>query len=90
MLCYEEIDKEILDEYLLIVNCSPAGMFPNIDTAPNLPYNLLTSNHYLFDLVYNPTNTLFCQLGQKQGATVKNGLDMLYGQAIASWKIWNK
>ncbi len=90
MLCYEEINEEILSDYLLIVNCSPAGMFPNIDTAPNLPYNLLTHNHYLFDLVYNPTNTLFCQLGQKQGATVKNGLEMLYGQAIASWKIWNK
>ena len=89
MLCYEEINEEILSDYLLIVNCSPAGMFPYIDTAPNLPYNLLTHNHYLFDLVYNPTNPLFCQLGQKQGATVKNGLEMLLLQAFASWEFWN-
>ncbi|MCQ2208861.1 MAG: shikimate dehydrogenase [Paludibacteraceae bacterium] len=90
ILCYEDINKDILSDHLLIINCSPAGMFPNIDSAPNIPYNLLTNKHYLFDLVYNPENTLFCQLGKEHGAITKNGLDMLYGQAVASWKIWNK
>ncbi len=89
ILSYDDINKDVLSEHLLIVNCSPVGMFPNIENAPNIPYEFLTPQHYLFDLVYNPENTKFCQLGREHGCTVKNGLDMLYGQAIASWKIWN-
>ena len=86
---YEDLDKEILDEYLLIVNCSPAGMFPNVEQSPNIPYELLSNRHFLYDLVYNPIHTKFCELGEKQGAFAMSGLEMLHGQAIASWKIWN-
>ena len=89
-ITYDEIDKEVMNEYLLIVNCSPVGMFPNIESAPSIPYDFVTDKHYLYDLVYNPTNTKFCEFGKAKGAITKNGLDMLHGQAIASWKIWNK
>lgn len=86
----DERNKAILDEYLLIINCSPAGMFPNVEQAPNIPYGLLTDRHFLYDLVYNPILTKFCELGEKQGAFAMSGLEMLHGQAIASWKIWNE
>jgi shikimate dehydrogenase len=86
---YEEIDAAVLKEYTIIINASPVGTYPNIDEAPNLPYNLLTRQHYLFDLVYNPAETKFLQLGKAQGATVKNGYDMLVLQAEENWRIWN-
>ncbi len=88
-LTYQDLDEKVMEEYLLIVNCSPVGMFPHVDEAPNIPYDLLTDKHYLYDLVYNPLHTQFCQKGEEKGAVTKNGLEMLYGQAIASWKIWN-
>jgi shikimate dehydrogenase len=86
---YEEIDAAVLKEYTIIINASPVGTYPNVDEAPNLPYNLLTRQHYLFDLVYNPAETKFLQLGKAQGATVKNGYDMLVLQAEENWRIWN-
>lgn len=88
-LTYQDLDEKVMEEYLLIVNCSPVGMFPHVDEAPNIPYELLTDKHYLYDLVYNPLRTQFCQKGEEKGAITKNGLEMLHGQAIASWKIWN-
>lgn len=90
MVTYEDITAETLQEYTVIVNCSPVGMFPKVDAAPAIPYELLSPQHLLFDCVYNPVETLFMKKGRKQGATVKNGLEMLHLQAIASWNFWNE
>lgn len=78
----------ILEEHTLIVNCSPVGMHPHVDEAPAIPYELLTPRHLLYDLVYNPLETRFMQLGREHGATVKNGLEMLHLQALAAWEMW--
>ena len=90
MLTYEELTPEIMAEYTIIVNCTPVGMFPKVDFCPNIPYELLTPNHLLYDLLYNPNETLFMKKGQAQGAVTKNGLEMLLLQAFAAWEIWNK
>lgn len=90
MLGYEDLHKEILQEMPLIVNCTPLGTFPHTDTCPKLPYEALTSRNLLYDLVYNPEKTLFLKKGEAQGASIKNGLQMLYLQAIASWKFWTE
>lgn len=86
---YEDITPHVLQEYKVIVNCSPVGMYPHIDEAPVLPYNALGSEHLLFDLVYNPEETEFMRRGAQYGAKVKNGQEMLQLQALASWEIWN-
>lgn len=88
-LVYEELSQEIMEEYPLIINTTPLGSFPKMDTAPAIPYEYLTERHYLYDLVYNPAKTLFLQQGEERGATIKNGYEMLVGQAELSWKIWN-
>ena len=90
MLCYDELTPEVMLRYQVIVNCSPVGMFPRVDGCPSIPYHLLNETHLLYDLVYNPAETLFMKRGAEQGATVKNGLEMLHLQAIASWKFWNE
>ncbi len=87
---YSELNAEILNEYLLLINTTPLGMFPENDVCPPLPYEYLISKHLLFDLIYNPAETLFLQKGKAQGATTKNGLEMLQIQAEESWKIWNR
>lgn len=87
---YEDITPELLQEYEVIVNCSPVGMFPHVDEAPALPYEAMTEHNLLFDLVYNPLETSFMKLGAAHGAAVKNGLEMLHLQAIASWKFWHE
>lgn len=86
---YKSIDQSILNEHKLIVNCTPTGTSPNIDSYPDLPYSMLTSNHYLYDLVYNPAETAFMKQGAKFGAKTKNGFQMLVFQAEAAWHIWN-
>lgn len=86
---YESIDETIMRDYSIIINCSPVGMSPNEDNCPAIPYELLTPNHYLYDLVYKPAKTLFLQKGAAQGAVVENGYEMLLIQAEASWSIWN-
>ena len=78
-----------MQEYTVIVNCTPVGMFPKVNAAPDIPYECLTPRHLLFDCVYNPEDTLFMQKGRAQGAVVKNGLEMLHLQAMASWRFWN-
>lgn len=88
-IAYTDIDKTLLEQYTLIVNTTPLGMYPNIEDAPQLPYALLSSKHFLFDLIYNPAQTQFLQLGAQQGAQTANGYDMLIGQAEESWRIWN-
>jgi shikimate dehydrogenase len=89
VLSYEDITEELVQEYKLIINTSPLGMYPHIDSAPVLPYSALSSSHFLFDLVYNPEETLFMSKGKAEGAKVKNGLEMLYLQAEKAWDIWN-
>jgi shikimate dehydrogenase len=89
-LTYENITPEILRTHQLIVNTTPLGTSPNIDTCPDLPYKSLRVEHYLFDLVYNPEKTLFLAKGKKQGAKICNGLEMLRLQAEKSWDIWNQ
>ena len=86
---YQQLTPKILEKYKIIINCTPIGVFPNIDIAPGIPYQHLSSDHLLYDLIYNPEKTLFLKLGEERGATTKNGLDMLYGQAAAAWAIWN-
>lgn len=88
-LIYNEITEEIISSHTFIINATPAGMFPEINTPPALPYHLLTKKHILYDLVYNPNETLFMKRGIEQRTLVKNGLEMLYLQAEKSWEIWN-
>ena len=90
MLGYEDLTAEVMEEYTVIVNCTPLGMAPEEDTYPPIPYEMLSARHLLFDCVYNPEVTLFLQKGQAQGAVIRNGMEMLYGQAKAAWKIWNE
>jgi shikimate dehydrogenase len=86
---YTEITEAIIGKHLVIINTSPLGMSPNENTYPDIPYQLLTANHYLYDLVYAPAKTLFLQKGEEQGATIENGFEMLIIQAEENWKIWN-
>lgn len=90
-LTYEAIKKKpkIFTESLLIINTTPLGMHPNTDNMPPIDYELITPNHYVYDLIYNPARTLFLQKAEMRGATIKNGLEMLHIQAEKSWKIWN-
>jgi shikimate dehydrogenase len=88
-LRYEQVTADIIQQHELIVNCTPIGMHPDIEQAPQIPYQYLTANHYLFDLVYNPPQSMFLQLGEERGAIIENGYDMLVLQAEESWRIWN-
>lgn len=89
VLTYNELTPEIIEKYQVIVNTTPAGMYPHVDTCPDIPYHLLTPQHLCYDVVYNPEVTLFMKKSQEQGAVVKNGLEMLILQALAAWEIWN-
>tara|TARA_B100000575_G_C23137740_1_gene661357 strand:- start:666 stop:1403 length:738 start_codon:yes stop_codon:yes gene_type:complete len=86
---YENLNDDILNKFKMIINCSPVGTFPNINNCPNIPYKFLTKDHVLYDLVYNPIETLFLKKGNGLGCKTKNGLEMLEIQAEESWKIWN-
>lgn len=86
---YEELDETIMDKYTVIINCSPVGMFPSENLAPAIPYSLISDSHYLYDLVYKPSETLFLKKGKESGAVVQNGYEMLLIQAEESWRIWN-
>ena len=86
---YENLNNEIINRFKLIINCSPVGTFPKIKNCPNIPYNSLTKEHILYDLVYNPIETLFLKKGKELGCKTKNGLEMLEIQANESWKIWD-
>lgn len=89
-LRYEELSAEVMARHTIVVNTTPLGMFPHIDTCPNIPYEMLTSRHLCYDVVYNPECTLFMKRAAEQGAVVCNGLKMLYAQADAAWDIWNR
>jgi shikimate dehydrogenase len=87
---YSEITSEVVESNQLIINTTPLGMYPNTEEAPQLPYSAVSGKHFLFDLVYNPTETRFMKLGEESGAKVKNGLEMLHLQAEKAWEIWNQ
>ncbi len=87
---YNELTGLMLQKIKLIVNTTPLGMAPHTDTCPDIPYGYLTSEHLLYDLVYNPEETLFMKLGKERKATVVNGMQMLVQQAERSWQIWNE
>ena len=87
-LSYAALDANILSDYLLIINTTPLGMLPDVESAPDIPYHFLTGHHILYDLIYNPSETVFLKKGKKKNATVQNGLKMLHIQAEESWKIW--
>ena len=89
-IAYQDVNKQMILEHELIINCSPLGTFPNIELKPDLPYEFLTDRHLLFDLIYNPEMTAFLKMGDKIGATLQNGSSMLKHQADRSWEIWNK
>ena len=89
ILSYQDLNKNLIEDNLLIVNTTPLGMYPNTDNCPDIPYKHLSEKHLLYDLVYRPEETLFMKKGTTNGATVANGMEMLYGQAIAAWEIWN-
>lgn len=86
---YSDINEHVMAHFKLIINCTPVGTFPSNNDKPALPYEHLTSDHYLYDLVYNPAETSFMKEGKAKGAIVQNGLDMLIGQAEKAWEIWN-
>ncbi|RYJ41834.1 shikimate dehydrogenase family protein [Flavobacterium beibuense] len=87
---YDDLDKEIFDEYQIIINTTPVGTYPNVNEYPALDYNLFTEKHIAFDLVYNPEETAFLKKAAAHGATTSNGYKMLVYQAEKAWKIWNK
>lgn len=89
-IAYNDITPEIMSTHTLIINCTPLGMVGHgIDQCPDIPYSLLTPQHLLYDVVYNPEETLFLKKGLEQGAATKSGYEMWYLQALASWEIWN-
>ncbi len=90
MLKYQNLKKDIMQEHLLIVNCTPLGTHPNIQNKPTIPYEYITNRHILYDLIYNPPETEFLKSGKEKEATIKNGLEMLEIQAEEAWKIWQK
>lgn len=88
-ISYSQLGKNEMNEYLIIINATPLGTFPKVDTCPDIPYQFVTADHVLYDLVYNPEETLFLKKGKAQGAKTKNGLEMLHLQALKAWEIWN-
>ncbi|MFI5164602.1 MAG: shikimate dehydrogenase family protein [Bacteroidia bacterium] len=86
---YSGINQSILQEYSLIINTTPLGTFPNVNDCPDIPYEFLSEKHLLYDLTYNPEESLFLKKGKEKGAQIKNGLEMLHLQAEKAWEIWN-
>lgn len=86
---YADVNEHMIAACKVIVNCTPLGMSPHVDAAPDMPYDALSEEHLLIDLIYNPEETLFMKQGRKHGATAMNGLSMLQHQALKSWEIWN-
>lgn len=90
IITYADLTPEVMAEHKIVVNTTPVGMYPNVDDCPPIPYEALTRQHICYDLLYNPDETLFMRRAAAQGATTKNGLEMLLLQAFMSWKIWCK
>ena len=88
-ISYDDVTPELIRFYNVIINCTPLGMYPKVDTYPKLPYDAMNNKTLLYDLIYNPDRTLFMKKGAEHGATIKNGLEMLLLQAFVSWDFWN-
>lgn len=88
-LTYEDIDRKTMQECMVIINTTPLGMYPAVETCPPIPYDLITAEHLLYDVIYNPPLTLFLKKGKEKGAVTMNGEDMLVLQAEENWRIWN-
>lgn len=88
-ISYNQLSNELIRDFLIIVNATPLGTFPKVGNCPDIPYQAITPDHVLFDLVYNPEETLFLKKGKEMGAKTKNGLEMLHLQALRAWEIWN-
>ena len=86
---YSELNKKIISTHTVLINCTPLGTFPDTAAKPGIPYEFLTSNHLLFDLIYNPEKTAFLLSGEQKGAIICNGAEMLELQAEKAWQIWN-
>ena len=86
---YKILHEKMMEEHLLIINATPVGMYPDTGFFPDIPYEYITKRHLLFDLIYNPSKTLFLRKGEERGATIVNGLEMLHLQADKAWDIWN-
>ena len=89
-ISYEDLSEDIISSHQLIINCTPLGTFPKVDACPDIAYSNVSEGHFLYDLVYNPSTTLFMSKGLEQGARAHNGLRMLHLQAEKSWNIWNQ
>jgi shikimate dehydrogenase len=89
-LTYADLNKNVFKFCKLIINTTPLGTWPNIEESPDIPYNLLTPEHLVYDLIYNPEKSLFLKQAESAGATIMNGLNMLKLQAEKSWEIWNR
>ena len=89
-ISYSDLDDDVMTSYKIIINTTPIGTYPNIEGCPAIPFELIGNKHLLFDLVYNPEITEFLKQGKQRGAMIKNGLEMLHLQALASWEIWNR
>jgi len=87
-LTYSDLNKYIVENHLLIINCTPLGTFPNVEAKPDFPYQFLSAKHLLYDLIYNPDETAFLKMGKAKGATICNGMEMLVHQAEKAWEIW--
>lgn len=90
VITYNDVTPDLIRSHKVIVNCTPLGMYPHVDSCPPLPYEAMDSHTLLYDLLYNPDETLFMQKGRQQGAITKNGLEMLLLQAFASWEMWQE
>ena len=88
-ITYDNLTDEVIRSHKIIVNATPLGMFPNVHACPDIPYEAITDEHVCFDLTYNPSETLFMRKAKQYGADTINGLEMLIGQALAAWEIWN-
>jgi shikimate dehydrogenase len=89
-ISYANITQEVMQEYMVVINCTPLGTFPNIEQCPEFNYEYFTAKHLAFDLIYNPAETTFLKKAKQQGASIQNGYQMLVFQAEKAWKIWNK
>jgi len=89
-ISYSNLSEDIISAHSIIINCTPLGTFPETNLCPDIPYQFITSQHLLFDLIYNPAITTFLEKGKNKGAKIKNGLEMLQLQAEKSWEIWNR
>ena len=88
-ISYDSLTQKLIEKHTIIINSTPLGTSPDTEKCPNIPYQFITSNHILYDLIYNPAITTFLAKGKEKGATIKNGLEMLQLQAEESWRIWN-